>query len=367
MIKNLVVGAGISGATIAYLIAEIKKEKVLIIDKRNHVAGNIYDYKNDETNITIQKYGPHFFHTNNDNVWQFLSKFTKWHYHNHKVKAYINNSFISIPFSLNSLYEYFSKEEATAIEKELIKEYGYNQKISILELSKTKNEKIKYISNFIYENIYKNYTIKQWGISPDEIDKSIISRIPIYINHNIHYFSDKYQAIPIEGYTKLIENILNHKNITIKLNTNFKEINSSFDKIFYSGSIDEFFNYEFGVLPYRSLEFENKLINQEYYQATSVVNYPNDFNYTRTTEHKRILNEKSKKTIITLEYPKQFEINKNERYYPIINHKNCDLYKKYFEKSKKINGLYFIGRLGQYKYFDIDMAIENTFELFNNL
>ena len=365
MIKNLVVGAGISGAITAYLIAEIKKEKVLIIDKKNHIAGNLYDYKDFETNILIQKYGPHFFHTNNKTVWDFLSNFTKWHYYTHKVKASVENKLITIPFSLTTLYEIFSFGFAKNIENELIKSYGYNKTITVAELIKTNNEKLKYIAEYIYKNIYKNYTLKPWNTPIEKLDNSIVSRVPIYINFNKNYFQDKFQATPYSGYTKLIENILNHKNITIELNTDFKDINEKFDNIFYSGSIDEFYDYKYGILEYRSLEFKNEIINKEFFQPTCVVNYPNEHKFTRITEHKYILNQKSDKTLITYEYPKEFVIDKNERFYPTISSQNNLIYKKYF--SEKTKGVHFIGRLGKYKYFDIDDAILDIYKLFKTL
>ena len=366
MHKNLVVGAGISGAVIANLLAQIKKEKVLVIDKRQHIAGNIFDYKDDKTDITIQKYGPHFFHTNKDKIWKFLSNYTNWHYYKHKVLANTGKELINLPFNLAGIEQIFPNE-AQDIKNELITEYGYNSKISILDLKQTKNKKIQILAEYIYENIYKNYTTKQWGKQIEELDNGIISRIPVYINYQSGYFDDKYQAIPSKGYTNLVKNLLNHKNITIKLNTDFKNIEEKFERIFYSGSIDEFFGYKFGILPYRSLKFVNKLLNKEYYQPSCVINYPNNHKFTRITEHKYILDEKSDKTIITLEFPKQFEVNQNIRYYPILNQENNLLYEKYYKEANKIKNLYFIGRLGKYKYYNIDSAIENVIELFFKL
>ena len=367
MKKNLIVGTGISGAVLANLIATIKNEKVLIIDKRNHIAGNIFDFKDSKTNILIQKYGPHIFHTNNEKVWNFLSNYTKWHQYEHQVKANVEKQLITIPFSLATLYEIFPLKIAKNFENELISAFGYNNKITISQLSKINNKNLKPIYEYIYNNIYKNYTLKQWKMPIENLDFSISSRIPIYINFNKNYFQDKYQAIPQKGYTQLVENILKHKNITIKLNTDFKEIDEKFDNIFYSGSIDEFFNYKFSKLEYRSLYFKHKTLNREYHQPKYVINYPNDYKYTRITEHKHALNQKSTRTIITYEYPEDFKIGKNERYYPVISSKNNLLYEKYFKEKEKIKGLYFIGRLGKYRYLNIDEAIEDIFKLFEKL
>ena len=365
--KNLVVGAGLSGAILANLIANILNEKVVVIEKRPVVAGNIYDYKDDETQITVHKYGPHFFHTNNKKVWDYLSMFTKWNYNFFKPNAIIEGRCVTIPFNLTTLYEIFSPAMAERIEEKLIKTYGYGAKIPILKLKKDKNKELKFIADYIYQNMFEQYTCKQWGLKPEEIDPSITARVPIIISHDNRYFQDKYQGVPLNGYTKMIENILNHQNIEVRLNTNYKDINEHFDRTFYSGTIDEYFDYKYGQLPYRSLHFDTMVINKEYYQQSVVTNYPNNYDFTRITEHKYFLNEKSEKTVISIEYPRNFELNKNERYYPINNKETDVLYNKYKEDADKIPNLYFIGRLGQYKYYNMDLAIEKVFELFEKI
>ena len=365
----LIVGAGISGSVLANLIADRLNEKVLIIDRRENIAGNCYDSKIE--NITVHKYGPHIFHTNNKEVWDYLSNFTKWHYFYLKPNVMIEGNRVSLPFTLKTLRELFSTSMAERIENKLITKYGYGVKVPILDFQKSKDKDLNFIGKFVYENIFKNYTIKQWGLKPEEIDSSVTARVPIYISNDARYFQDKYQAIPLNGYTKLIENILNHKNITVRLNTDYKTLSQNeikeFKAIFYTGAIDEYFDYQYGELPYRSLKFDIITVDKEYYQKSVVTNYPNDYDFTRITEHKYFLDEKSNKTIISVEYPKVFSLGKNERYYPINNEKNDKLYNKYLRESKKLNNVYFFGRLGDYKYYNMDLAVERVFELFEKL
>jgi UDP-galactopyranose mutase len=230
----------------------------------------------------------------------------------------------------------------------------------------SQDELILFIANFVYEKIFKNYTTKQWGIDFKEIDEETISRVKIKISHDDRYFEDKYQGIPLKGYSSMIENILDNKNIEILLNTDFKDINNDYKMVFYTGSIDEFYDYKYGILPYRSLEFDIQIRDEEYYQNTSMTNYPNNYDFTRITEHKYFLNEKSSHTVISLEYPKEFDINKNERFYPIKTNKNIELYNKYYELYKKDKNVIILGRLGTYRYINMDETIFQALEIFRN-
>lgn len=368
MDKNLVVGAGITGAVIARKIAEELGEKVLLIDRRKTVAGNSYDYKDKETGITVHKYGPHIFHTNNKDVWDYLSKYTKWHYFFLKPNAVIEGEKVTLPFNLTTIRELFSPKMADSLEEKLISNYGYGVKLPILKLKENKDKELKFLAEYIYENVFKNYTMKQWGLNPEEIDPTVTARVPVYISHDNRYFQDKYQGIPQQGYTKMIENMISHKNIDIKLNTDYKKLKGTdFKRIFYTGAIDEFFDYKYGELPYRSLQFDIQILNKEFYQKTVVTNYPNNYDFTRITEHKYFLDEKSDKTIISIEYPEQFKKGINERYYPISNPETQALYEKYSNEAKKYSNLHFCGRLGEYKYYNMDLAIEKAFELFNKI
>ena len=361
---NIIIGAGLSGAIIARKIAEELDEKVLVIDRREHIAGNIYDYKDEQTGITVQKYGPHIFHTNNENVWNYLSRFTDWNSFVFKPKVVIGGKPVTLPFNLTTLYEVFEKQAAEKTESKLINKYGLNKKIPILELKKTDDEDLKFLADFVYKNVFEGYTIKQWGLKPEEIDQSITARVPVFLSHDNRYFQDKYQGIPSEGYTKMTEKILSHPHITVQLNTDWNQINKTFDRIIYTGSIDEFFNYKYGTLPYRSLKFDIETKDMEYYQPAAMVNHPNDNDFTRITEHKYFLDEKSPKTVISKEYSESFSVGKNDRYYPIANNANQELYEKYTNIASEIPNLYFLGRLGDYKYYNMDQTAERALKFF---
>ena len=365
--ENIVVGAGFSGAVIAHLIATELNEKVLVIDKKDHIAGNSFDYK-DRNGIMIHKYGSHIFHTNDEKVWNFVRKFSDFNQYMHKVVAIIDGIETTIPFNFSTLYDVFPQTMAKRLEEKLLNKFDYNKKVPILEFQKQDDEDLKFLANYVYEKVFLHYTTKQWGVSPKEVDGAVTARVPVYLSKDNRYFQDKYQGIPLEGYTKLIEKMLDHKNITVKLKTDYKNLKSNnFKRIVYTGSIDEFFNYEFGQLPYRSVKFKLEEYDREYYQSNSVVNYPCNYDFTRIHEYKHYLRDKSDKTVIAKEYSEIFELGKNERYYPIPKTENTELYNKYLEKSKTLKNVHFLGRLGDYKYYDMDKAIARALELFEEI
>lgn len=363
---NLVVGAGFSGAVVANLLADKFGEKVVVIDKKMHIAGNCYDYL-DENGIMIHKYGSHIFHTNNEKVWDFLKKFTDFNQYMHKVIAIVDGIETTIPFNINTLYDVFPQSMAKRMEEKLLKHFGFNKKVPILEFQKQDDSDLKLLAEYVYEKVFLHYTTKQWGVSPQEVDGAVTARVPVYISKDDRYFQDKYQGIPLEGYTKVVEKMLNHPNIEVKLNTDYKNFTQSFDKVFYTGAIDEFFDYEFGELPYRSVNFKMETYEREFYQSNSVVNYPCNYDFTRIHEYKHYLNDKSEKTVIAKEYSEFFELGKNERYYPIPKDENTELYNKYLAKTENLKGFYFLGRLGDYKYYDMDKAILRALDLIDNL
>ncbi len=361
--KNLIVGCGISGVTLARLLAE-SGEQVVIIDSKDHIAGNIYDYYED--GICVHKYGTHIFHTNNKTVWDFVSRFCKWHPYQHKVKGLIDGQIVPIPFNLNTLHAVFPTSMANKIEEKLLENFGLNVKVPILELRKKDDKDLQFLAQYIYEKVFLEYTLKQWGQTPDEIDPSVSGRVPVYISRDDRYFQDKYQGIPIGGYTAMVKNILKHENITVKLKTPFDN-NMEYNRLFWSGSIDEFFNYEYGALPYRSERFDFITYPYDKFQDVAVVNYPCNYDWTRIGEYKHFLNDKSDKTIVSYEYPEAFQEGKNERYYPIANDKNAGLYQKYIKLAENKPNVYFFGRLGDYKYYDMDKAIARCFEIIKGL
>lgn len=362
----LVVGAGLSGAVISERIATQLNGKVLIIEKRNHIAGNCYDYE-DKNGILIQKYGPHIFHTDYKDVWNYVSKFTDWIYYQHKVLGFIDGKYVPIPFNLNTLYELMPSRLAERLEQKLINNFGYNKKVPILELKKIEDKDLKLLADFIYNKIFLHYTEKQWGLKPENIDSSVTTRVPVIISRDDRYFQDKYQGIPKEGYTKLFEKMLQNKNIEVQLETDFKDIRDKlkYKKIFYTGPIDEFFDYKFGKLDYRFVNIDFQTWDIESYQPAAVVNYPNDYDYTRITEFKKFNVNESKQTIIGIEFPG----NSGFIAWPVLNERNKKIFQKYWQEAEKLKkeNIYFIGRLAEYKYYDMDDAIANSLWMFGNI
>lgn len=364
---NLVVGAGITGAIIAQNIAKNLDEKVLIIDKKEHVAGNCFDSK-DENGITVHKYGSHIFHTNNAKVWNYLKRFADFNTYMHRVYAVIDGIETTIPFNFNTLYDVFPKSMAEKFEEKLLENFEYNTKVPILEFQKYNDKDLNFLANYIYNKVFLNYTIKQWGLNPERIDSTVTARVPVLISKDNRYFQDRFQGIPLSGYTAMIKNIINHPNIEVRTSTDFREIkSSSFKRIFYTGSIDEFFDYKLGMLPYRSVSFKFEEFDRPYYQKNSVVNYPDNYDFTRIHEYKYYLDEKSEKTVIAKEYSSDFKLGVNERYYPVVNSKTTDLYNEYKFLAREHENVYFLGRLGDYKYYDMDKAAARAIECFDEI
>jgi len=375
MFNYIIVGAGIAGSVIANKIATELGEKVLIIEKKNHIGGNCYDYK-DENNILIHKYGPHLFHTENKKVFNFLEQFSKWEVYNHKVKAMIDGKIVPIPFNLNTLYEVFPDSLAKKLENKLLSQYTYNSKVAILELKKSTDKELQFLADFVYEKIFVHYTAKQWGMKPEEMDGAVTARVPIFIGRDDRYFNDTYQALPKDGYSKIFEKMLDNKNIKLMLNTDFQEICEAKDdsiyfmgnkfegKVIYTGQIDELFDCKFGELPYRSVDMKFETVDTEYYQEVGTVNYPNNYDFTRITEFKHIHPTISDKTTILKEYPQEYIRGENIPYYPIFTDDNQKKYNEYLAYSKKYNNLILLGRLAEYKYYDMDDMVERVLEVY---
>jgi UDP-galactopyranose mutase len=375
MFDYIIIGAGYAGSVMAERIATQENKKVLIIEKRNHIGGNSYDFK-DVNNILIHKYGPHLFHTNNKKVFDYLSQFTSWDVYNHKVLAVLDGKEVSIPFNFNTIYDVFPDTLAKKLEENLLNEFEYNSKIPILELKKSEDKYLQFLADFVYEKVFVHYTAKQWGMKPEDMDGAVTARVPIFVGRDDRYFNDKYQVIPTNGYTNIFENMINHKNIKLMLNTDFKEVCEIFDngfklmgsefkgKIIYTGQIDELFDYKFGDLPYRSVDMKFETVDKEYYQEATTVNYPNNYDFTRITEFKHIHPTKSDKTTILKEYPKEYIKGQDTPYYPIFTDENQAKYNKYLEYSKRWTNLILLGRLAEYKYYDMDDMVERVLEVF---
>lgn len=354
----------------ANLLAQKLGQSVLVLDKKPHIAGNCYDYR-DGNSITIHKYGSHIFHTTDRRVWEYLKAFTGFNGYMHKVIGVIDGILTHIPFNFNTLYDVFPPSMAMGLEHKLLQRYGYNAKIPVLEFYKQEDKDLQFLARYVYDKIFLNYTIKQWGQAPDSVSGATTARVPIYLSRDDRYFQDPFQGIPDRGYTSVVAAMLRHELITVRLNTDFADYARENDlkgrRIFYTGSIDEYFGYRLGTLPYRSIYFGFEEHEREYYQCNAVVNYPNDMDFTRIHEYKYYLNEKSEKTVIAKEYSEAFELGRNERYYPIAGEENQALYDRYLELAREQENVYFMGRLGDYRYYNMDQVIARAIEVFESL
>ncbi len=370
MKRAIIIGSGFAGSVSARILAENNFE-VQLYEKRDHIGGNCYD-EVDKNGILIHTYGPHLFHTSNKKVWDFLSRFTSWQAYEHKVRSHIKGKNVILPFNFNTIEQLFDKNEAEEYINLLKKNYKRNSKVPILKLKK--NKILKKLSDFIYEYLFKNYTLKQWGIKPEELDESVSARVPIFIGRDNRYFNDTYQALPKAGYTKLFENLINHKNITLHLSKDtikyisFKKDKISFNKeipdiLIFTGALDELFDYKFGELKYRSIDMQFESIEKEWFQENTTINYPNDFKFTRITEFKYLYPYKSHKTTILKEYPIAHIRDKNIRYYPFLTDDTQNKYMKYEKESQVYKNLLLLGRLAEYKYYDMDDVVLKAIEI----
>ena len=364
--KYLIVGCGLSGAVLAERIVNQLNCKVTIIEKRDHIGGNCYDYIDDETGILMNKYGAHLFHTNNQTVWDYINKFDKWVRWEHKVLSYVDDKFVTIPVNITTINELCNQHLMNSHD---VDNWLASNQVKYDVISNSEEMAKSRIGVELYDKLIKDYTFKQWNKYPEELDKSVLERIPIRNNFDTRYFTDKYQALPHKGYTHFFNKLLNNMNIEIKLNTCYFEHikeNNNYDVIIFTGPIDSYFN-DLEKLEYRSIDFNIvRIKNMNYYQPNSVVNYPSIiFPYTRIVEYKHFLNQKSKDTVIVTE--KTSDIG--EPYYPVPNKRNLELYEKYkiLAKEEEKKNIYFIGRLANYKYFNMDEAIANSLEFFENI
>ncbi len=367
-VNNLIVGCGLSGATLAHQIATELGEEVLIIDAREHIAGSCYDSWNAD-DICIHHYGAHIFHTNNAEVWRYLSQFTQWNPYMHTVKALIDGQEVPIPFNLHSIRLCFPESIAARLEEKLLATYGFNVKVPILQLKEHGDADLAFLADYVYEKVFLHYTLKQWGMKPEEIDPTVTARVPVYVSYDNRYFQDKYQGIPLKGYTAMVQNMLEHPLITVKLGTTFEQVKEQveYKRLIYTGQIDEFFGYCHGHLPYRSLRFEFQQYEQPYFQSGSVINYPCNYDFTRICEPRYFLDKGSPRTTIALEYPQAHEAGKNDPYYPIQSEANAALYARYRRMADELGNTYFLGRLGDYRYYNMDEAVGRALALFRTL
>ncbi len=364
----LIVGAGFTGITLAERFATQLNQRVLIVEKRDHIGGNAYDEYN-EYDILIHRYGPHIFHTNSEKVWRYLSQFTQWQPYYHHVLGVIDGQEVPIPFNLNSLYALFPINYAGKLEQSLINQFGFNVKVPILKLRQSANDELKFLADYIYEKIFLGYTTKMWNLKPEDLDPAVTGRVPVYISRDNRYFQDYYQSMPKHGYSAMFRKMVSHPNIKVLLNTDYREVEKdiNFNKMVYTGPIDAFFDFTHGKLPYRSLRFEFFSEKAEYVQKVATVNYPNEHDFTRITEQKHLTGQISASTTLVKEFPQSYEATKNEPYYPIPRAENRELYNQYQQEVQKLKGVHFAGRLADYKYYNMDQAVGRALSLFEEI
>lgn len=362
----LIVGAGFTGSVLAERIATQLDQEVLVVERRNHIAGNAYDYYNGE-GILVHKYGPHIFHTNSKKVWKYLSRFTRWRPYYHKTLGVVEGKKVPVPFNLNSLHACFPQRYAEKLEALLIDRFGYGEKVPILKLREKSDGELNFLAGYIYKNVFLGYTLKQWGVTPEELDASVTARVPVYISRDDRYFQDTWQAIPQQGYTEMFRGMLDHKNIKLLLNTDYREIvnDITFNRMIYTGPIDTFFDCTHGELPYRSLRFEFRTADTERFQEVGIVTYPNNHDFTRITEFKYLTGQNCRKTTYALEYPQAHVPGESIPYYPVPKEKNRQLFRKYKAECNRLNGsVLFAGRLADYQYYNMDQATARALSVF---
>ncbi len=350
MFDYLIVGAGFAGSVLAERLANGSDKKVLICDKRPHIAGNAYDFYNDE-GILIHKYGPHIFHTNSKEVFDYLSRFTEWRSYQHKVLAAVDGMLLPMPINLDTINKLYGLN-LTAFEVEDFLE-SIAEKCEHIRTSE--DVVVSKVGRELYEKFFRNYTRKQWGLDPSELDASVTARVPTRTNRDNRYFTDSYQAMPKHGFTRMFEKMLDTPNIKIMLNCDYREIANQIDfkEMVYTGPVDAFFDYRYGKLPYRSLEFKHETHDTEQFQEAPVVNYPNEQPFTRITEFKYLTGQEHKKTSIVYEFPQAT----GDPYYPIPRKENADIYAKYKTLSDTRSDVHFVGRLATYKYYNMDQIV----------
>ncbi len=360
MFDYMIVGAGFAGSVLAERLACVANKKVLIVEQRDHIGGNAYDYYNHH-GILVHKYGPHIFHTNSKKVFDYLGKFTLWRPYEHRVLASVDGQLVPLPINLTTINSLYGLQLNCGQLEEF-----YNSKAEKIDSIKTSEDVvISKVGKELYEKFFKGYTRKQWDLDPSELDASVTSRVPTRINKDDRYFTDSYQAMPLHGYTKMFRNMLSHPNIKIMLNTDYKEIVDviPYHRLIFTGPIDSYFNYCYGRLPYRSIEFRFDTFDKETFQATGTINFPNEHPYTRITEFKYLTGQIHHKTSIVYEYPTA----DGDPYYPIPRRENTELYKKYQALADSMSNTYFTGRLGTYKYYNMDQVVAQSLTLFDRL
>jgi UDP-galactopyranose mutase len=353
----LIVGAGFAGSVLAERLAAGSGKKVLICDKRPHIGGNAYDHYNDD-GILVHKYGPHIFHTNSREVFEYLSRFTEWRSYQHRVLASVDGQLVPIPINLDTINKLYGLNLTSFQVEEFFQSVAEPRS----EIRTSEDVVVSRVGRELYEKFFRNYTRKQWGLDPSELDASVTSRVPTRTNRDDRYFTDSYQAMPAHGFTRMFERMLDHPNIKIMLNCDYREIEKDipFREMIYTGPVDTFFDYCYGKLPYRSLEFKHETHAVSQYQEAPVVNYPNEHLYTRITEFKYLTGQEHQKTSIVYEFPRA----EGDPYYPVPRKENAEIYNKYKALADETEGVHFVGRLATYKYYNMDQIVAQALTVY---
>ncbi len=360
MFDYLIVGAGFAGSVLAERLARKAGQEVLIVDKRPHIGGNAYDHYNDD-GILVHKYGPHIFHTNSAEVFDYLSRFTKWRQYEHRVLASVDGQLVPIPINLDTVNRLYGLNLTSFQVGQFFASVAEPRE----KVRTSEDVIVSKVGRELYEKFFRNYTRKQWGLDPSELDSSVTARVPTRTNRDDRYFTDVYQCMPLRGYTRMFENMLDHPKIRILLNTDYRDIQGlvPYREMIYTGPVDEYFDYIYDKLPYRSLEFRHETINVPVHQPAPVVNYPNEHPYTRVTEFKYLTGQEHAKTSIVYEIPR----SEGEPYYPVPRPENNELYKKYHALAAATEGVHFVGRLATYKYYNMDQVTAQALTTFKKI
>ena len=362
MFDYLIVGAGFAGAVVAERMARGFGKKVLIVDRRDHIGGNAYDHYNAD-GILVHRYGPHIFHTNSEHVFEYLSQFTSWRCYEHRVLAYVEGKLVPVPINLDTVNLLYGLNLSS---EEEVEQFFAARAETRSAIRTSEDVVVSKVGRDLYEKLFRNYTRKQWGKDPSELDALVTARIPVRTNRDDRYFTDRYQAMPKNGYTRMFQNMLDHKNITIELGCDYRDIRKTLKtntEIIYSGPVDEYFEFRFGELPYRSLRFQHQTVGTEFLQPVAVINYPNDHAYTRVTEFKYLTGQSHRQTSVVYEYPSA----KGDPYYPVPTPENAALYKRYAELAAANKRVHFVGRLATYRYYNMDQVVAQALTLCKQL
>ena len=356
----LIVGAGFAGSVLAERLASRLGHKVLVIDKRPHIGGNAYDCL-DVSGVLIHQYGPHIFHTNSEMIFRYLSKFTQWRPYEHRVLASVDGKLLPIPINLDTVNRLYG----LSLTSEELEGFFAARAEPVEQIRTSEDVVVSRVGRDLYEKFFRGYTRKQWGVDPSELDKSVTARVPTRTDRDDRYFTDKFQAMPAEGYTRMFERMVRHPNIKLMLGTDFAEVRDAvlYRRLIYTGPIDEFFGFRFGKLPYRSLRFVHKRLDKTWHQPVGVVNYPQDREYTRVTEYKHLTGQQHPTTSITYEYPR----SEGDPYYPVPRPENADLFKRYEQLARSMEDVWFVGRLATYRYYNMDQVVGQALSTFNRI